>query len=237
MYRPDDKKDELRRRRLRLGVLLFCAMSFVLLACRLEASHTDPTAPAPTRVARRPTFTPRPPDTDTPEATLTPVPSATPAPTEVPPTKAPTRRPTLRPLPTNPPPPPPTATSVPPTNTPVPTATVVYQYKTSGKDCEGDDGAAEDTVKGKITAANGNVTRGMAVRGSAGPGGEPISYPDAVSGGQGNYTVTFVCNNAACNGDFWVWLVDDGGKQLSPYIQFSFGGGCRRGVVNFQKRE
>ncbi len=232
--------EKLRKRQLRLGVLLLCAVSFLLLACRLEASFTDPTpSPEATRVSRRPTFTPLPPDTDTPQATATAQPSATPEPTDVPPTAVPTRRPATRVPPTTtppPPPPPPTATSVPLTNTPVPTATVVFSYQPSDKSCTSDDSATKDTVHGTITA-NGKGAAGQRVRGSFGPGGQPISENDATSGPNGGYTVTFICNGGACNGDWWVWIVDAQGRQISPYVKFTFNDSCRKGTLNFQKQQ
>ncbi len=237
MQQPNRMKEESRKRQLRLGIILLCALSFLLLACRLEASLGDPTTePADSaRVARRPTFTPRPVETDTPEVTATPQPSATPEPTDVPPTPVPTRRPAPRVVPTNPPPPPPpTATPVPPTNTPVPTATIVFSYQPTDHSCKADDTATMDTVHGTITA-NGKGAAGQRVRGSFGPGGQPISENDATSGPNGGYTVTFVCKGNACDGDWWVWMVDAQGSPISPYVKFTFNDDCRKGTLNFQK--
>ena len=68
---------------------------------------------------------------------------------------------------------------------------------------------------------------------SSGPGAEPISDAPAESDENGNFQVTFVCGGRACDGAFWVWLVNDDLEQVSPFVQFIFDNQCRTGIVNF----
>jgi hypothetical protein len=88
----------------------------------------------------------------------------------------------------------------------------------------------ESSVTGRTTA-NGQAAVGQFIQASAGPGGEPISDVPATSDKNGNFKVTLICGGKACNG-----VVDNERRQLSPFVRFSFSGGCRHGVVNFQKR-
>lgn len=214
----------------RLVLLILCALAFTLLACRLQDLVADASTPtrAQTRAAARPTFTPRAEETDTPRATETPIPTATEPPTA---TAVPTRRPTARPRPTQTPAP--TATPL-PHPTPTPTPTVDYPFKASGRNCGPAAGASADTVSGTIKS-DGVAAVGQRVRGSSAPGGAPISDDDAQSDSNGNYTVTFICNNNACNGDFWIWMVRFNGEQISPFVKFHFDDNCRRGTVHFAK--
>jgi hypothetical protein len=86
----------------------------------------------------------------------------------------------------------------------------------------------------------GNVTRneapavGQGVQASSVRGGKPIAGGSAVTDSEGNYQVTFVCNGRACNGTYWLWLVDESNAQASPFIQFIFDDNCRLGTANFR---
>ncbi len=219
---------------LRLLLLLASLIVFVL-ACRTasflgQAQEPTPVSQRPTRSAQRPTFTPIPPPTETPE------PTATPEPTQIPPTDVPTDTPE----PTRPPatrPPPPTATPVPPTAPPTaaPTPTIVYEWMPVGNpSCEAGNNN-ESVVVGTIKA-NDKGAVGQRVQASSGPGGEPISENPAESNKDGNYRVTFICGGKACNGDFWIWMVNANKQQVSPFVKFSFRDGCHRGIQNFEKR-
>lgn len=90
-------------------------------------------------------------------------------------------------------------------------------------------------VSGSITQ-NGSPVVGQRVQASSGPGAEPISDTPAESGADGSYQVTFVCNGKACDGAFWVWLVDQDGAQISPLVEFIFDNNCRVGALNFAAR-
>lgn len=215
-------------------VLLLAAITLFSLACRTATllSGAEPTATRArvTRAAQRPTFTPIPTATDVPP------PTETPEPTQPPPTAEPTQPPppTKRP-PTKRPP-----TAVPPTHTPLPptpqpTPTVFFLWNTVGNpSCDGGSDN-ESSVSGKITANNKGAV-GQRVQASSGPGGSPISDYPAESDKNGNYKVTFICGGKACNGDFWIWMVDPSGRQISPFVKFHFDGGCRKGTQNFVKR-
>lgn len=215
-------------------ILFLVGLSLFIFACRTAGflAGVEPTVTRErvTRAAQRPTFTPIPPPSDTPE------PTSTPEPTEVPPTPEPTSTPeptrppnTPRPRPTDPPP---TATNAP---TAIPTPTMVFEYNVVGNpSCEGG-GDNESSVIGKITANNKGAL-GQRVQASSGPGGEPISENPAESNKDGNYKVTFICGGKACNGDFYIWMVNAERKQISPFVKFNFSSGCRKGVQNFQKR-
>ena len=225
------------RRPLYLGVLLLGALALFLLACRLETAFSGDATPtaARTRAALRATFTPRPLATDTPEATATAAATVTLTPepaTEVP-TDVPTRRPAARPRPTDTPLPPPTAA---PTAVPTATPTVVFAWTPGNQSCKALDGATSDHVRGTIVARNAAAV-GQRVRASAGPGGAPISDVDATSQSNGMYTVVITCDSAACNGDFWLWMVNAQGQQISDYVKFTFNDGCRRGVLDFTKTQ
>jgi hypothetical protein len=219
----------------RLGVLLVCTLVLMLLACRLETMFSAATpSPARPRLAQRPTFTPRPSATDTPEATPTAVPTDTATqapPTSVPATPVPIRRPTSRPQSTDTPLPPPTPQ---PTAVPTATPTVVFQYTPSDQACKAFDSATSDIVRGTIVARNAAAV-GQRVRASSGPGGEPISDVDATSNSEGKYTVVIQCNGGTCDGNFWLWIVNSQGQQISDYVEFTFNAGCRRGVLDFTK--
>ncbi len=218
------------------ALISICLVTLVLLACRLEtfAGVATTATPARTRAALRPTFTPVPPDTETPIPTDTEVPTE--APTAEPPTDTPEPEPTAvpatrAPRPTATPLPPPTAA---PSDTPQPTATIDFPFKAGQASCGPVDNATTDVVKGTINAG-GKAAVGQRVRGSAGPGGEPIAYPDTLSDSNGKYTVTFACGSSACNGDFWVWMVNAEGQQTSPFVKFHFDDNCRKGKIDFTK--
>ncbi len=97
----------------------------------------------------------------------------------------------------------------------------------------GDDSAS--IVNGRVVQS-GVPLAGQKIQASSGPGGEPISEEPAVSDADGNFQVTFVCGGNACNGAFWVWLVNDEKEQVSPFVEFIFDQQCRRGSVNFSAR-
>ncbi len=228
MLRPGIKHDP------RYFLVFLISVSALLLACRtvdlIANAQATPTRARVTRAAQRATFTPLPTDTDTPLPTDTPEPTETPQPTDTP---EPTRRPPTRRPPTAAPPTHPPPTARPPT--PIPTPTVILPWYINGSvSCTGGSDNAS-TVTGTITTNNGPAV-GQRVQGSAGPGGEPISDVPAMSNSNGVYKVTFICNGGACNGDFWVWMVDAQGHQISPFQKFSFNNNCRKGTVNFKKR-
>lgn len=223
--------------------LLFAIFTICLflLACRtaelLSGQSVAPTTTArATRLSQRATFTPIPTDTDTPLPSDTPqptVPTDTPQPTDEP---SATRRPaTARPKPTQ--------TPVPPTRTPKPspTATQLFEWITNGgSSCTGGDNT-KSTISGKITA-NGKGAVGQRVQVSSGPGGEPASDPN-LSNSNGNYIVTLTCGTdpdtnqtKACNGDFYIWMIDPSNRQISPFVKFGFSNGCRAGKQDFIKR-
>lgn len=235
MHHSSDKIARSRAWNRRLGVWLLCTLVLMLLACRLETMISAATpSPARPRVAQRPTFTPPPSETDTPEVTPTEVPTDVPTeapPTEEPATRVPTRRPTARPQPTDTEVPPPTDQ---PTDVPTATPTVVFLYVPTNQTCKALDGATSDNVKGTIVARNAAAV-GQRVRASAGPGGEPVSDVDATTNSDGKYTVVLQCNGDACDGDFWLWMVNAQGRQISDYIKFTFNDGCRRGILDFTK--
>ena len=219
--------------RLSQFAIFLALLSLFLLACRtanlIAGAEATPTRTRVTRAAQRPTFTPIPTETDVPPPTETPEPTEPPPPTPEPPTA--TRRPPTRP-PATKKPVPPTQTPRPPTATPSPT--VFFQWTTVGSTtCEGGSDT-ESSVSGKITA-KGKGAVGQRVQASSGAGGEPISDPN-LSDNNGNYKVTFVCGGKACNGDFWIWMVDPNGRQISPFVKFSFSAGCRKGKQDFQMR-
>jgi len=222
-------------------LLAILSISAFLLACRtaelLSGGISTPTSQArPTRAAQRATFTPIPTDTDTPPPSDTPVPTVptdTPEPTNLP--SATRRPPTPRPAPTQ--------TPVPPTQPPKPTATATqfFEWLTNGgSSCTSGDNS-KSVVSGKITA-NGKAAIGQRVQVSSGPGGEPASDPN-LSNNNGVYVVTLTCGtdpdtNAtkACNGDFYIWMIDPGNRQISPFVKFGFSNGCRVGKQDFVKR-
>jgi outer membrane biosynthesis protein TonB len=214
--------------------LLMIVSALFLLACRtanlLGGAEPTITRAHTTRAAQRPTFTPIPLATQTPPPTETPEPTEAPPPTDEPTEPPPTKRPpTKRPptaVPPTQPPPPPTAQ---------PSPTVFFMWTTAGNaSCDGGSDT-ESSVSGKITANNKGAV-GQRVQASSGAGGSPISDNPAESNKDGNYKVTFICGNKACNGDFWIWMVDPNGRQISPFVKFHFDGGCRKGTQNFQKR-
>lgn len=108
-----------------------------------------------------------------------------------------------------------------------------YNFVTASRpNCTIGDNAAS-VVSGSIVN-NGVPVAGQRVQASAGEGGEPISDEPAVSDGDGNYQVTLVCGGQACNGSFWVWLIDADSNQISPFVKFVFDQQCRRGTINFR---
>lgn len=221
----------------RLGlyyILVLLGLVMFFLACRtatlLTGGEPTVTRARATRAALRPTFTPIPPATDTPPPTETPEPTQPPPPTEEPTnTQVPTRRPTLKPKPTN--------TNIPPPPVPTvqPTSTRVFEWGLNGTQSCKEGGNNESAISGKITA-NGSAARGQKVQASSGPGGEPISENPAESDNKGNYKVTFVCGGKACNGDFYIWIINNEKQQVSPFVKFHFDTGCRLGTQNFVKR-
>jgi hypothetical protein len=95
--------------------------------------------------------------------------------------------------------------------------------------------AGEDTaslVTGQILE-NGAPVVAQKVQASSGPGAEPISDEPAESDESGNYQVTFVCDGGACDGAFWVWLIDADFNQVSPFVEFVFDKNCRHGTLDF----
>lgn len=127
---------------------------------------------------------------------------------------------------------PPTRAAQAPTRKPTRSPDSPYDFVTVGTPhCAAGDNAAS-VVDGKITLDGAPVV-GQKVQASSGPGAEPISDNPAVSDEQGKYEVTFVCDNKACNGAFWVWLINDDNEQTSPFVQFVFDNQCRRGTINF----
>jgi hypothetical protein len=212
---------------------LILALVAFALACRTAdiVGNPEPTATRrATRAALRPTFTAIPTETETPIPTDTPLPTETPVPTDVP-TDTPVPA-TPRPRPTNTPVPP---TNPPPTDKPTATATIVFEYNLNGNSsCEGGS-ANESTIIGKITA-NDKGAVGQRVQASSGPGGEPVSENPAMSDDKGNYKVTLICGGKACNGDFYIWMVNANGQQASPFVKFNFSDSCRKGKQDFVKR-
>ncbi len=210
-------------------LFIFVASVFAF-ACRtadlVAGTEATPTRTRVTRAAQRATFTPIPTETETPVPTETPEPTETAVPTNEP---TATRRPnTPRPKPTN--------TPVPPTNTPRPTATPtqVFAWTTNGNSsCEAGDND-KTIITGKITARNAGAV-GQRIQVSSGPGGEPASDPN-LSDNNGNYIVTLVCGNKACNGDFYIWMIDPNNQQISPFVKFSFSSGCHKAKQDFIKR-
>lgn len=97
--------------------------------------------------------------------------------------------------------------------------------------CAAGDNSAS-IVSGQITE-NGAPVAGQKIQASSGPGAEPISEEPTVSRENGEYQVTFVCNGSACNGAFWLWLINDQAEQVSPFVQFIFDDRCRRGTLDF----
>lgn len=95
----------------------------------------------------------------------------------------------------------------------------------------GDNSAS--VVTGRILDKNSPVV-GQRVQASSGEGGEPISDEPAVTDQDGNFQVTFVCDGKACDGSFWIWLIDPDKNQTSPFVRFVFDNQCRRGTVNFK---
>lgn len=128
----------------------------------------------------------------------------------------------------------PTAAASPkPTRTRDPNA--AFQFiPASTPHCSAGDNSAS-VVGGRILSNNAPVA-GQKIQASSGPGAEPISDQPAVSDDQGNYQVTFVCDGKACNGAFWVWLVDADSNQISPFVEFIFDNQCRRGTLDFRHR-
>jgi hypothetical protein len=119
--------------------------------------------------------------------------------------------------------------------TPEPTATRIFDWIVDGTQSCTTGGDGESSVTGKITA-NGNPAQGQKVQASSGPGGEPISENPAESDKDGNYKVTFICGGKACNGDFYIWIVNNERQQVSSFIKFHFDGNNRKCTQNFKKR-
>lgn len=119
-----------------------------------------------------------------------------------------------------------------PTKKPTRSPDAPYDFNPVGTPrCSVGDNAAS-IVKGRIIGGGGPIA-GQKVQAASGPGAEPISDTPAESDEQGNFQVTFVCGGSACNGAFWVWLVNDDLEQVSPFIKFIFDDQCRTGSVNF----
>lgn len=92
--------------------------------------------------------------------------------------------------------------------------------------------ASASVVNGRVLSNNRPIA-GAKIQASSGPGAEPISDEPAESDENGNFQVTFVCDGAACNGSFWIWMINENAEQISPFAQFIFDNNCRRGTVNF----
>lgn len=113
---------------------------------------------------------------------------------------------------------------------PDPNAEVLFEIAGTPRCTVGNNNAS--LVTGQILE-NGSPLFGQRVQASSAEGGEPINNTPAETDQDGNFQVTFVCGGSACNGSFWVWLVDADNNQTSPFVQFVFDDQCRRGVVNF----
>lgn len=185
-----------------------------------------------TRTAPRPTFTPVPP-TDVPTDTPPPLPTQ-PSPTFVVPAPAPTQRPTTRP-----PTPSKSATPAPPPPTADPYA--AYYYKPRNIKCVT---ASNTRIEGTVTE-NGIPKNGVRVRVSDREGGAP-SIDDFITGVD---PADYKHNCPACAGKYrlalyegqqnagnwWVFIIDDGGNLLSPGILITTqdAGGCNTATVDF----
>jgi hypothetical protein len=110
-----------------------------------------------------------------------------------------------------------------------------YDYVPDGtpRCTQGDNSAS--VVSGRVLV-DGDPVAEQLVQASSGPGGEPISEFPAATDESGRYQVTFVCDGEACNGSFWLWLVDADFEQVSPFVQFIFDNQCRRGTLDFRNR-
>lgn len=90
-------------------------------------------------------------------------------------------------------------------------------------------------VDGQITQDGSPVVAQQLVA-SSGPGGDPIPSTPVESDENGTFQVPFICDESACNGSYWLWVINDDGEQVSPFVQFNFDNQCRRGTVNFMRR-
>jgi hypothetical protein len=130
---------------------------------------------------------------------------------------------------------PPTRVSSAPAKKPTRSPNDPYDFVTANTPhCAGGDNSAS-IVRGSITE-NGAPLPGQKIQASSGPGAEPISEQPAESDENGEFQVTFVCGGNACNGAFWLWLINDDAEQVSPFVQFIFDNQCRRGTLNFSTR-
>ncbi len=119
-----------------------------------------------------------------------------------------------------------------PTEKPTRAPDAPFDFETVGTPrCAAGDETAS-IVQGRIVQDGAPVVA-QQVQASSGPGAEPISETPAQSDDKGNFQVTFVCDGKACNGAFWVWLINDNNEQISPFVEFIFDKQCRRGTVNF----
>lgn len=127
---------------------------------------------------------------------------------------------------------PPTRVSAAPAQKPTRSPDDPYDFVTADTPhCSGGDNSAS-VVSGSITA-DGAPVEGQKIQASSGPGAEPISEEPAISDENGEFQVTFVCDGSACNGAFWLWLINDDADQVSPFVQFIFDDQCRHGTLNF----
>lgn len=204
---------------------------FIVLGCRTtdliaRANPTPTFTLVPTRTTVRPTFTPVPP-------TLTSSPTL--VPTIVPPTRTPTVRPTTRvPTPAR------TATPAPPPPTPDPYAG--WYYRPVNKGCVT---APNTRIEGAVYE-NGVLKNGVRVRVSHMEGGEP-SINDSITGMDptdykhvapewaGRYRLALYEGQQNA-GNWWVFIVDESGNQLSPGVLVTTqdGGGCNTATIDFR---
>lgn len=87
-------------------------------------------------------------------------------------------------------------------------------------------------ITGSVTDKDTPVM-GQLVQVSSSEGGDPIGAQPNETDGSGNFQVALACGGSACNGSYWVWLIDNENFQVSPSVEFVFDDQCRRGTVNF----
>ncbi len=90
-------------------------------------------------------------------------------------------------------------------------------------------------VKGSLVNAGAPVV-GQRVQASSRPGGEAFGNAPVISDDNGDFELRFVCQGSACNGSYWLWVINEQDEQVSPLIEFIFDNQCRRGTVNFSAR-
>jgi hypothetical protein len=95
----------------------------------------------------------------------------------------------------------------------------------------GDD--AVSIVSGRILR-DGRPVAGQELVAGRVEDGDPIGDFPAQSDDNGNFQINMVCDGRACDGPARVWIVNERGDRVSPYVGFEFGNQCRRGTVNFR---